>query len=100
MRDFARDMVQRIALEDMKAAEQAKAAGFELVNWSAEERRKFRQLSEAILGRLGQEKLDRAESLRQPDRFPEKTAAAVDWSCALVPRPRSGGCKTWRASKV
>jgi TRAP-type C4-dicarboxylate transport system substrate-binding protein len=30
----------------MKAAEQAKAAGFELVNWGPEERRKFRQLSE------------------------------------------------------
>ena len=46
VRDFARDMVQRIALEDMKAAEQAKAAGFEIVTWSPEERRKFRQLSE------------------------------------------------------
>jgi TRAP-type mannitol/chloroaromatic compound transport system substrate-binding protein len=46
VRDFARDMVQRIALEDMKAAEQAKAAGFELVNWSPEERRKFRELSQ------------------------------------------------------
>jgi TRAP-type mannitol/chloroaromatic compound transport system substrate-binding protein len=46
VRDFARDMVQRISLEDMKAAEQAKAAGIELVNWSPEERLKFRQLAE------------------------------------------------------
>jgi TRAP-type mannitol/chloroaromatic compound transport system substrate-binding protein len=41
-RDFNRDMVQRIALEDAKAAAEAKAAGVELVNWSREERRKFR----------------------------------------------------------
>ena len=46
VRDFARDMVQRISLEDMKAAEQARAAGIELVNWSPEERLKFRQLAE------------------------------------------------------
>ena len=56
VRDFARDMVQRIALEDINAAEQAKAAGIELVNWPPEERLKFRQLARAILGRLGQKR--------------------------------------------
>lgn len=46
VRDFAREMVQRIALEDMKAAETAKAAGVELVNWTPDERKKFRTLSQ------------------------------------------------------
>jgi TRAP-type mannitol/chloroaromatic compound transport system substrate-binding protein len=46
VRDLARDMVQRIVLEDLKAAEQSKAAGFEIVTWSPEERRKFRELSQ------------------------------------------------------
>jgi TRAP-type mannitol/chloroaromatic compound transport system substrate-binding protein len=46
VRDFAREMVQRIALEDLKVASQAKAQGVELVNWSAEERRNFRKLSQ------------------------------------------------------
>jgi TRAP-type mannitol/chloroaromatic compound transport system substrate-binding protein len=46
VRDFARDMVQRIAMEDINVAAQAKAAGIELVNWPPEERLKFRQLAE------------------------------------------------------
>jgi TRAP-type mannitol/chloroaromatic compound transport system substrate-binding protein len=46
VRDFAREMVQRIAMEDLKASEQAKAAGVELVNWSPEERKRFRQVSQ------------------------------------------------------
>lgn len=46
VRDFAREMVQRIAMEDLKAAEGAKAAGFELVNWTPEERKRFRQISQ------------------------------------------------------
>jgi TRAP-type mannitol/chloroaromatic compound transport system substrate-binding protein len=46
VRDFARDMIQRIALEDLKAAESAKAAGVELVNWSPEERKRFRTLAQ------------------------------------------------------
>jgi TRAP-type mannitol/chloroaromatic compound transport system substrate-binding protein len=46
VRDFAREMVQRIALEDMKAAEAAKGAGVELVNWTPEERKRFRQVSQ------------------------------------------------------
>jgi TRAP-type mannitol/chloroaromatic compound transport system substrate-binding protein len=45
-RDFARDMIQRIAVEDMKVAEAAKAQGVEIVNWPAEERRKFRKISQ------------------------------------------------------
>ncbi len=46
VRDLARDMVQRIAVEDMKAAIQAKAQGVELVNWPAEERMKFRKIAQ------------------------------------------------------
>ncbi|MBL8671262.1 MAG: TRAP transporter substrate-binding protein [Alphaproteobacteria bacterium] len=46
VRDFAREMVQRIAMEDMKAEAAAKGAGVEIVNWSAEERKKFRKLSQ------------------------------------------------------
>ena len=52
-----------------------------------------------ILGCLGQEKLDRAESLRQPDRFPEKTAAAVDWF-ARSSLDRKRRLQDVRASKV
>ena len=46
VRDFAREMVQRIAMEDLKAQEQAKAQGFEIVTWSPEERRNFRKVAE------------------------------------------------------
>ncbi|MCC7273806.1 MAG: TRAP transporter substrate-binding protein [Alphaproteobacteria bacterium] len=45
-RDFARDMIQRIAMEDIKVVEQAKAQGIEIVNWPAEERKKFRKLAQ------------------------------------------------------
>jgi TRAP-type mannitol/chloroaromatic compound transport system substrate-binding protein len=45
VRDFSRDMVQRIAVEDMKAAAAAKSQGVTLVTWSSEERRKFREVS-------------------------------------------------------
>jgi TRAP-type mannitol/chloroaromatic compound transport system substrate-binding protein len=44
-RDFARDMIQRIAIEDQKVVAGAKAAGVTLVTWAPEERRKFRELS-------------------------------------------------------
>ena len=44
-RDFARDMIQRVAMEDYKAASAAKAQGVEIVDWSAEERKKFRSLA-------------------------------------------------------
>ena len=46
VRDFARDMIQRIAIEDMKATAKGKAQGVEFVNWSAAERKKFRDLSQ------------------------------------------------------
>jgi TRAP-type mannitol/chloroaromatic compound transport system substrate-binding protein len=46
VRDFAREMVQRIAVEDLKTQEQAKAAGFEVINWSPEERRNFRKIAQ------------------------------------------------------
>jgi TRAP-type mannitol/chloroaromatic compound transport system substrate-binding protein len=46
VRDFAREMVQRIALEDLKAQEQAKKEGVEPINWSAEDRRAFRKLAQ------------------------------------------------------
>jgi TRAP-type mannitol/chloroaromatic compound transport system substrate-binding protein len=46
VRDFAREMVQRIALEDLKAQEQAQAQGFEIITWSPEERRNFRKIAQ------------------------------------------------------
>src|SRR5919108_2190575 len=46
VRDFARDMIQRMALEDLRAVEGAKAAGVEFVSWSPDERRKFRMLAQ------------------------------------------------------
>jgi TRAP-type mannitol/chloroaromatic compound transport system substrate-binding protein len=46
VRDFARDMIQRMALEDLKAAERARAEGVELVNWPVEERKVFRKLAQ------------------------------------------------------
>jgi TRAP-type mannitol/chloroaromatic compound transport system substrate-binding protein len=45
-RDFAREMVQRIALEDLKAVEQARANNVELVAWTPEERKRFRQVAQ------------------------------------------------------
>ena len=45
VRDFARDMIQRIAIEDQKVVETAKAQGITLVSWAPEERKKFRELS-------------------------------------------------------
>jgi TRAP-type mannitol/chloroaromatic compound transport system substrate-binding protein len=47
VRDFARDMIERIALEDLKVVEGARAQGVELVSWPPEERRKFRQLAQS-----------------------------------------------------
>jgi TRAP-type mannitol/chloroaromatic compound transport system substrate-binding protein len=47
VRDFARDMIERIALEDLKVVEQARAQGVELVSWPPEERRKFRLLAQS-----------------------------------------------------
>ena len=44
-RDFARDMIQQIALVDLKAAADAKSQGVTLVNWSKAERKKFRNVA-------------------------------------------------------
>jgi TRAP-type mannitol/chloroaromatic compound transport system substrate-binding protein len=46
VRDFARDMVQRVAMEDLKVMEGAKAAGVEPIDIGPAERRKFRDLSQ------------------------------------------------------
>src|SRR5262245_19215829 len=45
-RDFARDMIQRIAIEDTKATAAGEAQGVEFINWSPAERKKFRDLSQ------------------------------------------------------
>ncbi|MBL8672759.1 MAG: TRAP transporter substrate-binding protein [Alphaproteobacteria bacterium] len=41
-RDFARDMVQQLVLADEKVVRDAGKTGVEFINWSAEERKKFR----------------------------------------------------------
>lgn len=45
VRDFSRDMVEKIALQDAHVAAQAAENGIELVNWSSDERRKFRNVA-------------------------------------------------------
>jgi TRAP-type mannitol/chloroaromatic compound transport system substrate-binding protein len=45
VRDFSRDMVEEIALQDAAVAAHAAEKGIELINWSAEERRKFREVA-------------------------------------------------------
>jgi TRAP-type mannitol/chloroaromatic compound transport system substrate-binding protein len=42
VRDFARDMAQQLVLADEKVAKEASKKGLELINWSAEDRKKFR----------------------------------------------------------
>lgn len=42
VRDFARDMAQQLVLADEKVAKDASKKGLELINWSTEERKKFR----------------------------------------------------------
>jgi|TARA_B100001964_G_scaffold228107_1_gene278805 TRAP-type mannitol/chloroaromatic compound transport system substrate-binding protein len=44
-KEFARDMVQSIIMVDIQAAEDAVKQGATLVNWSAEERTKFRKIA-------------------------------------------------------
>ena len=48
VRDFARDMIGRIAIQDTDALAQAKAAGVQPVNWSAAERAKFRAVARTV----------------------------------------------------
>lgn len=47
-RDFARDMVERIALLDLQAAKSLREQGITLINWSPEERKKFRQVAQGV----------------------------------------------------
>jgi TRAP-type mannitol/chloroaromatic compound transport system substrate-binding protein len=47
-RDFARDMIQTVALEDAKAVTKARSQGVELVNWSAADRKKFREVAAGV----------------------------------------------------
>lgn len=49
-RDFARDMVERIALLDLQAAKSLRDQGVTLIDWSPEERRKFRQVARGVWG--------------------------------------------------
>ena len=87
VRDFAREMVQRIALEDLKAVEQARAQNVELVELDAGGAEAVPAGRAAGLGRLGEEEPDRAEGLRQPGRVPEEAATAR--LGALPPRGRA-----------
>ena len=48
VRDLSREMVQRNALEVERVANEAKTLGFETVNWSADERRKFREVAREV----------------------------------------------------
>lgn len=53
-REFARDMVQRLVLEDEKVAREAASQGVELINWSLEERKKFRNAAVEAWNELAQ----------------------------------------------
>ena len=48
VRDFNRDMVERIGMQDAAIAASAAANGVELVDWSREERRKFREVAAPV----------------------------------------------------
>ena len=48
VRDFNRDMVEQIAMQDAAVAATAAANGIELINWSSEERRKYREVAASI----------------------------------------------------
>ena len=44
-KEFARDMVQSIIMDDIAAADAAMSQGVTLVNWTAEERTRFREVA-------------------------------------------------------
>lgn len=48
VRDFARDMIQRLELEDLDAVAAARAQGVDVIDWPATERRKIRDLAVGI----------------------------------------------------
>ena len=49
VRDFAREMIQQMATADAGAAQAVMEQGVELVNWSKEERRRFRLIAADVL---------------------------------------------------
>ena len=54
VRDFNLDMIQTMAAADVEAVKAAEAEGAEIVDWSPEERRKFRQIASEIWQEYGQ----------------------------------------------
>ncbi len=48
VRDFSRDMVEQIRLQDSTVAASAVANGVELINWSSEDRRAFREIAAGV----------------------------------------------------
>lgn len=48
VRDFNRDMVESIGLQDAAVAAAAAAEGVELIDWSREERRRFREVAVSV----------------------------------------------------
>ncbi len=48
VRDFAREMVERISLQDAEAAAAAESDGVELISWSADDRRAFREIAATV----------------------------------------------------
>jgi len=48
VRDFSRDMVEKIALQDAQVAAHAAENGVELINWSSAERRKYREVAAEV----------------------------------------------------
>jgi TRAP-type mannitol/chloroaromatic compound transport system substrate-binding protein len=54
-RDFARDMYQRLMIEDKKIAQTADEIGLTLVDWPDEERRAFRKQAESVWRELAAE---------------------------------------------
>jgi TRAP-type mannitol/chloroaromatic compound transport system substrate-binding protein len=47
-RDFCRQMIEKNGYDDVQVAMKAKQLGFELIDWSADERRKFREIAQGV----------------------------------------------------
>jgi TRAP-type mannitol/chloroaromatic compound transport system substrate-binding protein len=47
-RDFCRQMIEKNGYDDVQVAMKAKQLGFEPIDWSAEERRKFREIAQGV----------------------------------------------------
>ena len=54
VRDFGRDMIQSLALEDIRAEGLAKKEGVTLVNWTPEERKKLRTVAQSVWKEYGE----------------------------------------------